>query len=318
MSKCMKYILLLMLLTLVLILIDQYSQEETEIINDPLQVYFCPREDCLRPFMEILNRSTSSIHCALYDLTSPEIASLLQEKSKTEEVKLVIDEHNTFPGAKKVPKDKTMHNKFCIIDRTITTTGSLNPTPSGFEENNNNFLIVHSKRIAANYEDEFKELFAGKFDGGEKTAQPIIRLNNETIETYFCPEDECEKKVVGEVSNAKESILFMTFSFTSSEISDAIVLSGVPYRGIFEKSQISDYSEYTSLKNVRVDGNPSLMHHKVFIIDNATVITGSFNPTQNGNAHNDENIMIIHDAELAKKYVNEFEMLWREAKESNS
>jgi len=48
------------------------------------------------------------------------------------------------------------------------------------------------------------------------------------------------------------------------------------------------------------------MHHKVFIIDNRTVITGSMNPTGAGDRKNDENILVIHDEDIAEKYIEEF------------
>ena len=54
------------------------------------------------------------------------------------------------------------------------------------------------------------------------------------------------------------------------------------------------------------------MHHKVFIIDNETVITGSYNPTKHANEKNDENILVIHGREIAGEYVQEFLDLWGE------
>ncbi|PIZ50622.1 hypothetical protein COY27_06455 [Candidatus Woesearchaeota archaeon CG_4_10_14_0_2_um_filter_33_13] len=48
------------------------------------------------------------------------------------------------------------------------------------------------------------------------------------------------------------------------------------------------------------------MHHKVFIIDNRTVITGSYNPTGGGDKSNDENILIVEDEEIAGRFVEEF------------
>ena len=57
------------------------------------------------------------------------------------------------------------------------------------------------------------------------------------------------------------------------------------------------------------------MHHKVFIIDNETVVTGSMNPTGNGNSKNDENILIIHDSEIAKQYAEEFWRIWKETEQ---
>jgi phosphatidylserine/phosphatidylglycerophosphate/cardiolipin synthase-like enzyme len=48
---------------------------------------------------------------------------------------------------------------------------------------------------------------------------------------------------------------------------------------------------------VRLDGNPDLMHHKMFIVDSETVITGSPNFSKRGDQDNDENLLIIHDRE---------------------
>jgi phosphatidylserine/phosphatidylglycerophosphate/cardiolipin synthase-like enzyme len=55
------------------------------------------------------------------------------------------------------------------------------------------------------------------------------------------------------------------------------------------------------------------MHHKVFIIDGKTVITGSMNPTAGGNERNDENVLIIEDEGIAGLYLEEFEKVWGEA-----
>ena len=42
------------------------------------------------------------------------------------------------------------------------------------------------------------------------------------------------------------------------------------------------------------------MHHKVFIIDEEIVITGSFNPSKNADTRNDENILIINKKTMKK------------------
>ena len=48
------------------------------------------------------------------------------------------------------------------------------------------------------------------------------------------------------------------------------------------------------------------MHHKVITIDEDTVITGSYNFSDNAEKGNDENIIIIRNVELAKLYNKEF------------
>ncbi len=61
--------------------------------------------------------------------------------------------------------------------------------------------------------------------------------------------------------------------------------------------------------NVVKDSNKNNMHHKVFIIDEEIVITGSYNPTGNGNKGNDENVLIIYDKDIASRFIKEFDSL---------
>ena len=51
-----------------------------------------------------------------------------------------------------------------------------------------------------------------------------------------------------------------------------------------------------------LDTGHTIAHNKIMIIDDATVITGSFNFTKAAETHNAENLLVIHDADLAKKY----------------
>jgi len=48
------------------------------------------------------------------------------------------------------------------------------------------------------------------------------------------------------------------------------------------------------------------MHHKVIIIDNQIVITGSYNFSNNAEYENDENILIIHDPKIADLFYDEY------------
>ncbi|HIP88190.1 MAG TPA: DUF1669 domain-containing protein, partial [Anaerolineales bacterium] len=50
-----------------------------------------------------------------------------------------------------------------------------------------------------------------------------------------------------------------------------------------------------------------IMHHKVFVVDDQTVVTGSFNFTLSAEEQNDENVLILHDAEVAAAYAEEFD-----------
>ena len=63
---------------------------------------------------------------------------------------------------------------------------------------------------------------------------------------------------------------------------------------------------------VRRDENKGFMHHKVFIVDDS-VVFGSYNPTKSGDEDNDENLLIVHNRDIAERFVEEFKRIYSEA-----
>jgi len=284
-----------------------------------VEVYFCPQDQCREKLVDFLGSAEESIHCALYDLDLEEVKDVLSRDDI--DVKLVTDIDN-LDYSKELnpitnPGYQLMHNKFCVIDGKKFFTGSFNPTERGNFYNNNNMLIIESEYLSQNYEDEFEELYGETFSGGEEVRYPIVYLGDSKFENYFCPEDDCSSNVIDILSNAEKEIYFMTFSFTDNDIGNMLIRNfddGVKVKGIFESSGLSDYSEYSRLKDagieVKLDSNKYKLHHKVFIIDNETVITGSYNPTVSGDEKNDENFLIIDDKDIAQEFLEEFDRLW--------
>ena len=81
---------------------------------------------------------------------------------------------------------------------------------------------------------------------------------------------------------------------------------------ILDKSQRTDqYSSATFLYNsgipTKIDAQHAIAHNKVMIIDGETVITGSFNFTKAAEENNAENLLIIHDKKLAKRYIKNWQ-----------
>ena len=288
-----------------------------------IEVYFCPHQDCVTPLVSFLNSAQESIHCAMFEIDHPEIQQALLDKSKNIEVKIVTDNDYLYEFNHSFVKTDSwglMHNKFCVVDGKKFSSGSMNPTVNCAHKNNNNLLLIDSKILAENYEAEFQEMWNGTFKKGSKVLTPQVQLENTTISSYFCPEDDCAERVKNKLEQAQESIYFMTFSFTHEGIANILLLKhtdGIPIHGVMEARQVTKYSQFSRLDyqdiDVIKDGNPQNLHHKVFIIDNETVITGSFNPTEGGDERNDENILIIKDANLAKLFLEEYAYVRAEA-----
>ena len=326
----MKKLSLISMLLILFLVLTSCSTGKTitvkKVVTDQgsIEVFFCPQDKCEEELISFLDSAEKSIHCALYDIGLQSVQEKLLEKQKEIEVQVVTD--NDYLKKFNHPFVKAdsyglMHDKFCVVDGKKVSGGSMNPTENDAHKNNNNLLLIESTVIAQNYEDEFQEMWRGDFKRGERVKNPVIMLNdngkNIQIETYFCPEDHCAEKVREELKKAESSIHFMTFSFTHDGIANILLLKnldGVEVKGVMEVRQISEYSQFNRLQQNDIvvfrDGNKNNLHHKVFIIDEKKVVTGSFNPTANGDKNNDENVIIIEDERIAKMFVEEFERVY--------
>ena len=58
---------------------------------------------------------------------------------------------------------------------------------------------------------------------------------------------------------------------------------------------------------VFIDRCSGVAHNKIIIIDNKTVITGSYNFSRNAYSRNAENVLVIFNVEIAKNYTKNWE-----------
>jgi phosphatidylserine/phosphatidylglycerophosphate/cardiolipin synthase-like enzyme len=217
-----------------------------------------------------------------------------------------------------------LHSKFVIIDDALVWTGSWNVTINDTYRNNNNLLRITVPAIVANYRAEFAQMFAGSFGNNKQQAapNPVARLGNTVIENYFSPQDRQAQRVVDLIANAGQHVRFMAFAFTSDPIAEAMVAraqNGVPVEGVYETRNVEGTgSDFGLLRrggvDVLEDGNCYTMHHKVIIVDDRIVITGSYNFTRSAEESNDENLLIIDDPTIAAQYIEEFQRVMAQAR----
>ena len=131
-----------------------------------------------------------------------------------------------------------------------------------------------------------------------------------TWNVRFSPNGGCTQLVVDTLAQAKQTVFVQAYSFTSAPIAQALVDAGrrgVKVEAILDKSQRTEhYSEADFLARagipVYIDAAHAIAHNKVMVIDDETVITGSFNFTKAAEEHNAENLLVLHDRELAASY----------------
>jgi len=286
-----------------------------------------------------INNAQISIHIAGFEFNLTRVAeALIAAKNRGVDVKWMADDKNgtqydTQPGrgqfsmltgagieVKDDARSALMHNKFWIFDSQTVWTGSTNATVNGVYKQNNNVIVIRSQEIALMYEREFQEMWNGQF--GPRAPSTVNNqwaiLDGTPVQVLFTPEDKAMSKMIAVVNDAQTSIRFLAFSFTDDPLAQVMIeraQAGVNVSGVFEAfGSNSPNSELSKLwcagLPVRQDGNSSFLHHKLIIVDDSIVITGSMNFSVNADESNEENVIILDNAEIAAIYLREFEAVW--------
>lgn len=139
--------------------------------------------------------------------------------------------------------------------------------------------------------------------------------NDLSAKVYFSPNGGCTDAIVKELSGAKTEVLVQAYSFTSKEISKALVDAskrGVHTEIILDKSNVSakysagDFTAHMGIPTY-IDSQHAIAHNKIIIIDREVVITGSFNFTKAAEERNAENLLVLRSKELAKSYIDNWQ-----------
>jgi phosphatidylserine/phosphatidylglycerophosphate/cardiolipin synthase-like enzyme len=286
-----------------------------------------------------IDQAQRTVDVAAYDFDLERVArALVRAEERGVQVRLVTDSDYedelgpTLLQRARIPvvtddRDPFMHNKFVIIDGREVWTGSWNLTDNGTYRNNNNVVKVQSEKLAANYTTEFEEMFEDRAFGAsspDPIPNPTIDLNGILVETFFESEGNVRARIIELINEAETSVRLMTFVFTDDDIASALIAqhrAGLQVSGVMEARNVDGSgSDYDTMVRAGVDlledGNPYILHHKVIILDDEIVITGSYNFSASAAEKNDENVLIIHSPEIAATYLDEYERVVQQAEEA--
>ncbi len=240
-----------------------------------------------------------------------------------------------------------MHNKFVIFDATnsnatipIVWTGSTNWTVAQIDgPDKNSAIVVQDQALALGYKIEFEEMW------GSSTMTPNTALSKfgpyktdntphsyiiggKQVNSYFSPSDGTNAKIIAAINSANSDIDIATMLITRTDISSALttkyanVLTNL---NIVVDSQNPSGNQFLGLQSaintsqvVKYTGS-GIMHHKFMVIDNfdsssdPQVLVGSHNWSSAAETKNDENILIVHDANITNQYYQAFVYLFGQA-----
>ena len=185
--------------------------------------------------------------------------------------------------------------------------------------------------------------------GRNKTAQPLrtVKVGSMNVSVLFPPHAKTHSGhgldlIEDQLGRAKRTIDLALFVFSAQQLTNKLaerISAGVKLRLLADPGFASrSFSEVLDLLGVALPdrfckleagnqplpkplkgiGTPSLargdkLHHKFAVIDNKTVITGSFNWSPSAAHTNDETLLVIHSPELAAHFTREMDRMWRGA-----
>lgn len=144
-------------------------------------------------------------------------------------------------------------------------------------------------------------------------------------EVYFSPNGGIRQRIIRAIAESRKSIDAAVYSFTASELAEALYAAkarGVRIRVLVDRERAE--AGGSGIRGLRLNGitvrslgvpEQSLMHHKFAVFDERLVVTGSYNWTNSAEHANYENLIVLDEPGVVKRFQQEFRRLWREAKE---
>ncbi|MGH2969836.1 MAG: phospholipase D-like domain-containing protein [Solirubrobacteraceae bacterium] len=210
------------------------------------------------------------------------------------------------------------HQKFIVRDvrggagtDPALLTGSANFTDTDAHANLNHAVVFHDQRIAQEYFSQFNQMREGDFGRGALSALPPrdYLLDGVPVRILFSPDNVPELELVKQMLKLRKldgRLHFAIFTFSStSAVDDALSMlarAGVNVRGVLDRGQNRSrpWSGAWRLHEPRIElflpkssWRLRKVHHKLMVIDEATVAAGSFNYTADANDFNDENLFVV-------------------------
>ncbi len=230
-----------------------------------------------------------------------------------------------------------MHNKIIIMDAEATNpsqpqvwTGSTNWTAGQLGVDKNSAILIQDQSLARVYAMEFNEMWGSstvtpgtpKFGPLKTDNTPhYLKIGTSEVQSWFSPTDGTNTRLIETVNTADNDLHFATMLITRSDIAQAI-RSRIQSQNILACSEglVNDTSSagaapYRTLRSfmgtrMQYFSFSTIMHHKHLLVDVAgsdpTTWVGSHNWSAGADTDNDENTLVIHNAEITNVYYQEF------------
>lgn len=208
-------------------------------------------------------------------------------------------------------------SEYKALLETCNEVKKVNITPSTSIAHKGDTLTVYPKPMidGKTLEKSVKALLDEYFSG---VHEEVIEVD---LKVHF---KAIESKILQALETAKASIDLCIAWFTNETLRDKLlekqsegcVVRVIRYKDGINKSKGVDL---TGIDHLEIRGERhGIMHCKFCVIDNQTVLDGSYNWTNSAETKNDEDINVYRKAlDLASSYTKEFNRMWNKNREKD-
>lgn len=279
-------------------------------VENPLIFYSNQtRDDIKAVFYQSIKEAKSHVYLSIYGLTDESLIRVLNQKGLNTPVEVYYDS-SASPKLKKklnlisslhpVKTKGLMHRKLLILDKELIFLGSANFTPSS--------LLLHSNLVIGLYHPPLASFLQNPINSSYS-----FEIKQQQAEFFLLPMagKEALARLLQLINQAKKTIDIAAFTLTHPLICDALIAA--KNRGVKLTITLDGYSAKGASKNaleqlksqdvaVCASQGMHLLHHKLCVLDQEILITGSANWTKAAFSKNEDLLLILHvkDPKLKK------------------
>lgn len=270
--------------------------------REPIRVYATEASDNLHAILlKGLSGAKQSIVMSIYALTDERIFNLLSSKAKSGvRVHLVVDKG----GTPFVPANMTqlirrkrgglMHRKIVVVDEELVFIGSANFALASLKSHDNLMIGFHCRELAEHLVQATPSLNPQL----PYRACSTFQIGQSQLELHLLPESTTGlSRLIEMIEGTKERLHIAQFTWTHPELTDAVIRAhdrGVMVTTVFDGTSAKKTSRVTLNRlrkahiSTQVKAPNHLMHHKLMVIDDEVLVTGSSNWTKAAFTRNDD------------------------------
>lgn len=219
--------------------LDQTRGGDVEVFfNDPgsrLENIWTP--DAVKLMVDVIDNSRATLDFAVMGFSKTEVVeAVIRAYDRGVAVRMVGDAGHLYNSGYEAMRDRhipivtgnmahIMHDKFMIVDGRFVFAGTANWTPTDLVHNSNNFFMIDNPFVAADFQDEFDQMYAGAF-GHTKVENDNGRsytVGDAEVEVWFSPNEDALGRITELIDGAQESVRFTIFAFTKDQIGSAFI-----------------------------------------------------------------------------------------------